>query len=243
MTETKFNNLIFLDTEATGLDEEDRIFQIAYEFQGEEKEELFKPELPIKFAAMEVTHFTNKDVKNKKPFQGSEMKRELDEIFKENIFVAHNAKFDIKMLEREGMKIEKFIDTLKVAQFLDPLGKLEAYRLQFLRYALDLDVKNAQAHDALGDVRVLKALFIRLYEKMEKDLGDEKLVIDKMVEISSNPVIYKKINFGKYAGEKLDEVVKKDKGYLEWLFREKKKQASEGDLDEDWIATLEKYLK
>jgi hypothetical protein len=37
-------------------------------------------------------------------------------------------------------------------------------------------------------------------------------------------------------------VVKKDKSYLEWLFREKKKQAAEGDLDEDWIATLEKYL-
>lgn len=239
----KFNNLIFLDTEATGLDEEDRIFQIAYEFQNEEKEELFKPELPIKFGAMEVTHFTNKDVEYKDSFQGSEMKKELEKIFSdENIFVAHNAKFDIKMLEREGLKIEKFIDTLKVAQFLDPQGKLEAYRLQFLRYALNLDVKNAQAHDALGDVRVLKALFIRLFERMKKDLGDEKLVIDKMMEISSNPVIYKKINFGKYVGEKLDEVVKKDKGYLEWLFREKKKQAAEGDLDEDWIATLEKYL-
>lgn len=212
----KYNNLIFLDTEATGLDEEDRIFQIAYEFQNEEKEELFKPELPIKFGAMEVTHFTNKDVEDKKPFQGSEMKKELENIFSNNnIFVAHNAKFDIKMLERDNVKVEKFIDTLKISQFLDPQGKLEAYRLQFLRYALDLDVKNAQAHDALGDVRVLKALFIRLYEKMEKDLGSEELVINKMVEISSNPVIYKKINFGKYVGEKLDDVIKKDKGYLE----------------------------
>ena len=50
---------------------------------------------------------------------------------------------------------------------------------------------------------------------MKKDLGDEKVVLEKMIEISSQPVIYKKINFGKYAGEKLDDIIKKDKGYLE----------------------------
>ena len=228
------DNLIFIDTETTGLNEEDRVFQIAYDFQGREYNELFKPPLPISCGSMEATHYTNKDVENKENFENSEMKKHLEEILKENIFVAHNAKFDIKMIEKEGLKVEKFIDTLKVAQFLDPAGKLEAYRLQFLRYCLDLDVKDAQAHDALGDIRVLKALFMRLFEKMKKDLGGgEEKVLEKMMEISSQPVIYKKINFGKYAGEKLEDIVKKDKGYLEWLFREKKKQAAEGDFDED----------
>jgi exodeoxyribonuclease X len=212
---TEFNNLIFIDTETTGLEEQDRIFQIAYEFQEKEYNELFKPPLPISCGSMEATHYTNKDVEEKPAFEGSEMQKHLAEIFEENIFVAHNAKFDIKMIEKENLKVGKFIDTLKVAQFLDPQGKLEAYRLQFLRYCLDLNVEDAQAHDALGDIRVLKALFVRLFEKMKKDLGDEKAVIEKMVEISSQPVIYKKINFGKYAGEKLDDVVKKDKGYLE----------------------------
>lgn len=240
---SKFNNLIFIDTETTGLNEEDRIFQVAYEFQEKEYDELFKPPIPISCGSMEATHYTNKDVEDKDSFKGSEMEKHLGKILEENIFVAHNAKFDIKMIEKEGLKVNKFIDTLKVAQFLDPHGKLEAYRLQFLRYCLDLDVKDAQAHDALGDIRVLKSLFIRLFEKMLKDFESEKDVIEKMIEISSQPVIYKKINFGKYAGEKIDDVVKKDKGYLEWLFREKKKQAAEGDLDEDWIATLEKYLK
>ena len=211
----EFDNLIFIDTETTGLGEDDRIFQIAYEFQGNEYSELFKPPIPISCASMEATHYTNKDVEDKIPFQESEMKKHLEEILKENIFVAHNAKFDIKMIEKEGLKVEKFIDTLKVAQFLDPHGKLEAYRLQFLRYCLDLDVKDAQAHDALGDIRVLKALFIRLFEKMKKDLGDDEKVIEKMIEISSQPTIYKKINFGKYAGEFLVEIVKKDRGYLE----------------------------
>jgi exodeoxyribonuclease X len=212
---TKFKNLIFIDTETTGLEEQDRFFQIAYEFQEKEYNELFKPPLEISCGSMEATHYTNEDVKDKPDFEKSEMQKHLGEILGENIFVAHNAKFDIKMVEKENLKVGKFIDTLKVAQFLDPQGKLEAYRLQFLRYCLKLNVKDAQAHDALGDIRVLKALFVRLFEKMEKDLGDEKAVIEKMVEISSNPVIYKKINFGKYAGEKLDDVVKKDKSYLE----------------------------
>ncbi len=234
--------LIFIDTETTGLEEKDRIFQVAYDFQDKEYNELFKPPVPISCGSMEATHYTNKDVEDKKPFENSEMKKHLEEILKENIFVAHNAKFDIQMLEKEGLKIEKFIDTYKVAQFLDPQGKLEAYRLQFLRYCLDLEVKDAQAHDALGDIRVLKALFIRLFEKMKKDLGDENLVLEKMMEISKQPILIKKFSFGKYVGEFVEVVLKKDRGYLEWLLREKRKQAAEGDLDEDWIHTLEKIL-
>ena len=236
------NNLIFIDTETTGLNEEDRLFQIAYDFQGKEYNELFKPPVPISCASMEATHYTNKDVENKKSFENSKMKKHLEEILKENIFVAHNAKFDIKMIEKEGLKVEKFIDTLKVAQFLDPVGKLEAYRLQFLRYCLDLDVKDAQAHDALGDIRVLKALFMRLFDKMEKDLGDEEKVLEKMIEISSQPVLIRRFGFGKYIGELVEDILKRDREYLEWLFKQKKRQAAEGDFDEDWIFTLEKYL-
>ena len=210
-----FDNLIFIDTETTGLNEDDRLFQVAYEFQGKEYSELFKPPVPISCGSMEATHYTNKDIEDKESFQNSEMKKHLEEILSKNIFVAHNAKFDIKMIEKEGLKVGKFIDTLKVAQFLDPQGKLEAYRLQFLRYCLDLDVKEAQAHDALGDIRVLKALFLRLFEKMKKDLGEDEKVIQKMIEISSQPTIIKKFSFGKYLGEFVEVVAEKDKGYLE----------------------------
>jgi DNA polymerase III alpha subunit (gram-positive type) len=212
---TEFNNLIFIDTETTGLEEQDRIFQIAYEFQGKEYNELFKPPLEISCGSMEATHYTNKDVADKPAFENSEMKKHLAEILKENIFVAHNAKFDIKMIEKENLKVEKFIDTLKVAQFLDPQGKLEAYRLQFLRYCLDLDVKDAQAHDALGDIRVLKALFVRLFDKMKKNFKTDNEVLEKMMEISQQPVIIKKFNFGKYQGEFVEVVAQKDRGYLE----------------------------
>lgn len=241
--EEKFKNLLFIDTETTGLEEDDRVFQVAYEFNGEEKNELFKPEKKIAIEAMETTHFTNRDVEDKKPFKGSEMEKDLQGIFEneQNLFIAHNAKFDVKMLEKENIKVGKVIDTLKVTQFLDTDTKLDAYRLQYLRYALDLDVKNAQAHDALGDIRVLKALFVRLYEKMLKENSHTE-VLEKMVEISQNPIEIKKINFGKHAGKFVSEVAMEDKGYLEWLLREKQKEATNGNIDEDWIFTLKKFL-
>ncbi len=242
-TEEEFKKLLFIDTETTGLEKEDRIFQVAYEFEGVEYNELFKPNIPICIEAMETTHFTNKDVADKEIFKDSKIEKHLEKIFQnsENIFIAHNAKFDVKMIEKENLKVNSVIDTLKIAQFLDPDAKLKAYRLQYLRYALDLEVENAQAHDALGDIRVLKALFIRLYEKMLKD-NSPKEVIEKMLEISSKPILIKRINFGKHKGELVSDVAMTDKGYLEWLFKEKKKQALEGDNDEDWMFTLKTYL-
>ena len=238
-----FKKLLFIDTETTGLGEEDRVFQVAYEFEAVEYNELFKPALPICIEAMETTHFTNKDVADKGDFKDSKMEKHLAEIFKntENIFIAHNAKFDVKMLEKENLKVGPVIDTLKIAQFLDPNTKLGAYRLQYLRYALDLEVKDAQAHDALGDIRVLKSLFERLFDKMAKDESPEN-VIEKMIKISAEPMEIKKINFGKHKGKLVSEVAMTDKGYLQWLLKEKEKQAAEGDVDEDWIFTLKKYI-
>lgn len=215
--EKEFKKLLFIDTETTGLGQEDRVFQVAYDFDGVEYNESFKPELPICIEAMETTHVTNKDIADKKAFADSEMEKHLSGIFSdsENIFIAHNAKFDVKMLEKENLKVGPVIDTLKIAQFLDPHAKLGAYRLQYLRYALDLEVVDAQAHDALGDIRVLKALFIRLYEKMLKESTDQSETIQKMIQISSEPVLIKKINFGKHAGKMLEEVAEVDKGYLQ----------------------------
>ncbi len=239
------SKLLFLDTETTGREEQDRIFQVAFSFEGKEKSELFRPPVPLSVEAMEATHYTNKDVKDKAPFKGSKLYRELEEILSDPsvVFVAHNAQFDIEMLKREGLKVKRFIDTLKVAQYLDPEAKLGAYRLQYLRYALDLEVKGAQAHDALGDVKVLKALFERLFKKMKQELQDDEAVIKKMEEVSRAPTEIKRISFGKYQGKLLIEILQEDRGYLEWLLKQKEKdQENPHEQNEDWIYTLKKLL-
>ncbi|MCK5589064.1 MAG: hypothetical protein KAI16_02005 [Candidatus Pacebacteria bacterium] len=236
--------IIFLDTETTGVNTEDRLFQVAYDFNGHQESELFLPPLPICIEASETTHYTNEDVKDKQPFLESTFKNKLKEILSNNeiIFIAHNAKFDIEMLKKEGIEVFSFIDTLKIAQYLDCDAKLNAYRLQYLRYALKLDVGKIPAHDALGDVIVLKALFERLYTKMSSQTTNPNNILNEMIEISLKPTLIKKFTFGKHIGELVETIAQKDKGYLEWLLKQKHQQAAEGDIDENWIFTLKTYL-
>ena len=238
------SNLVFLDTETTGIGADGRLCQLAYSFEGKEFEALFKPPVPIEIEAMSVTHITNKMVADKETFQGSQMKKDVENLFSgDNILVAHNAQFDAGILKREGLEIKNIIDTLKIAQHLDVDGDIPKYKLQYLRYYFDLDVENASAHDALGDVRVLERLFERYFQQMLIDLGTEEKVLQAMMEISARPVLIKKFNFGKYMGEKVSEVAKKDSGYLSWLFNQKVMARENGiENDEDWIFTLDKYL-
>lgn len=248
-TETKENsmnrnNLVFLDTETTGMGAEDRVCQVAYAFAGEEFESLFKPPLPITIDAMAVAHITNKMVADREPFADSAMRKHLQTVFSaDNILVAHNAPFDAEMLKREGLVIKRSIDTFKLAHHLDAEHVVPRQSLQYLRYYYDLDVDDAPAHSALGDVRVLRKLFDRFYGEMEATLGDEERVVQAMLEISARPILFDKFNFGKYVGRKVSEVAAEDANYVGWLLNQKiMTRESGGDNDENWIYTLDHYL-
>ena len=233
-------NLIFLDTETTGNEVgKDRLCQICYKYDGKIKTAYFKPPLPISIKAMSVTHITNKMVADKEAFIGSKMAGELADLLKEGILVAHNAKFDIAILEAEGINVPNFICTLRIARHFDEDCVIPEYNLQFLRYFLDLEIEGG-AHDAESDVKTLYGVFERLLNKVKEKIPDEKQAIEKMIEISANPVIFKKFNFGKYKDMLVADVYKKDAGYLEWLLKTK---LADGAQDEDWIYTLQYYLK
>ena len=69
---------IFLDTETTGTEKEDRLCQLAYKTEaGTIVNELFKPPLPIKIDSMCVHHITNEMVANKLAFKDSKDHRKL----------------------------------------------------------------------------------------------------------------------------------------------------------------------
>ncbi len=225
--------LIFLDTEATGNElGKDRLCQVCYKTSAGTKVGYFKPPIPISVKAMSITHITNKMLEDKEPFVGSEMKKELEELLKEGVLVAHTALFDIAMLKAEGVEVPRFIDTLRVVRHLDQENKIPEHNLQYLRYFLELEVDGG-AHDAEEDVRVLEAVFKRLYAKLPD--------IDAMVEISSRPTLFKNFIFGKYKGKPVAEVLQTDRRYMEWLLNT---MLSAGqDTDEDWIYTLKHFLK
>lgn len=238
---SKINKLIFFDTETTGNTEKDYLCQIAYKSGDESFVGFYKPPIKIPPEASAVHHITNKMLENKLSFKETEDFKKIKELFEHenSVVIAHNTQFDLTMLKKEGIKPEKFICTLRLARFLDPEGKIERYNLQYLRYLLDLDVQ-ATAHDALGDVLVLEKLFDRLKKKLiEKENLSEETYLDRMIEISSHPSIFKYINFGKHSGKELKQISKTDKNYLEWLLKQKEES---DQIDEDWIYTLKHYL-
>ena len=224
---------IFLDTETTGTEKDDRLCQLAYKLEtGEIVNELFKPPLPIAIEPMSIHHITNEMVENKPPFKNSNDHRKLVDLLNDdkNILVAHNAKFDVDMLEKEGVHPKKVICTLKLARHLDPNGVIPKYNLQYLRYFLGIKIE-ATAHDALGDILVLEKLFERLFAKMSKDIGPAA-VEKRMMDISSKPVLLTRMYFGKHKGEFFRDI---PKDYLQWL-------SGKDDLDEDMRFTVGHYL-
>lgn len=240
---------IFFDTETTGKEAKDRLCQFAFAEYGVgesidligEVQYLFKPAVPVGIEAMSIHHITNEMLADQSAFVGSEVHANLKELMEDpdNYCIAHNAKFDVAMLAKEDIVPKNVICTLKIARHLDTEGKIPQYKLQYLRYLLGLNVV-ATAHDALGDVRVLKALFDRLYAKVAEGytipFPMPEDYLKEMVRLSSQPVTLVRFSFGKHKGKLIADV---DKSYLLWLYNSEKEKP---DADEDMLYTLKKYI-
>ena len=235
--------IIFFDTETTGNEpKKDFVCQLAYKTDTVTFSELFKPLIPIPPEASAITHITNKMVADKPAFKESDNYGTIKLLFEDpnSVVVAHNAKFDLAIIAKEDILPANFICTLRVARYLDKENVIPQYKLQYLRYYLDIEIE-AEAHDALGDVLVLEKLFERLLAKIMKEESiDESKAIERMIEISSKPSLMNMFNFGKYNGKTVADVVKVDPGYLEWMLTQK--EQTNPETEEDWIYTLRYYL-
>ncbi|MCC7436315.1 hypothetical protein IT402_00340 [Candidatus Nomurabacteria bacterium] len=235
--------ILFFDTETTGNTPEDRIVQLAVKERGDSTpviNELFKPPFPIPFESSAVHHISNKMVNDKPNFKDHPRYSEIKDIFEnENtIVVAHNSAFDVAMLSHEDIHPTNVICTYKTIREIDTDIDFTNYKLQYLRYALDMEL-DVGAHDALADVIVLEKLFEYLLNKISSNGLNEKDALEKMLTITKEPAFIREFTFGKHKGMRVEEVAKIDPGYLSWLLTEKLKNPIGED---DWIFTLQKYL-
>lgn len=237
--------IIFFDTETTGNTKEDYLCQLAIKERGIEQpliNALFKPMKQIPIECTMIHHISNKKVADRPLFKKAEEYKAIKALFenKETISVAHNAEFDTRILSNDDINVATKICTFKVIRELDMDGKFPMHKLQYLRYALDIEL-DVPAHDAFADVLVLEQLFEwELQEGMKKWNLNEEETLQKMIEISKQPLTFLKFDFGKHKGRLIAEVAQTDPGYLSWLL-EQKRQSNQDETD--WINTLTQYVK
>ena len=240
---------VLFDTETTGGNEEDRIIQIGSMIVDAKEpievfDELCSCEIPIKLEAMEVHNITPDLIEGKPKFIDSKFYNRLNELnSSENFLIAHNLPFDLGMLEKEGFKNSfTLIDTLRCARHL--LVDSPYHRLQYLRYSLELyksELEEAnkhnitiKAHDAIGDVLVMKLLLSKLVT-LAKEQFPQNNPMQVLAQLTKQPIFVKTFKFGKYKGRSIEEICDEDIGYINWFM-------DNMELDEDMKYTLDKIM-
>lgn len=240
---------VLFDTETTGNQDDDKVIQfgamiVAQNGEVEAYDELCSTDVEIKLEAMEVHNITPDLLIGKPKAVETSFYKRLEELnSQENYLIAHNINFDMSMIEKEGfINSYKIIDTLRCAKHLFP--EMPYHRLQYLRYALELYKKEQKeadkynitikAHDAIGDVLVMKLFLSKLVAKCREIYPDYN-PMEKLVDLTKTPVLIKSFRFGKYKNREIAEVAQEDPGYLNWM-------KTNMDLDEDLKYTLDKVL-
>ncbi|MBP6162732.1 MAG: 3'-5' exonuclease [Aliarcobacter sp.] len=240
---------VLFDTETTGNQEEDRVIQfgamvVDQKGKVEAFDELCSSDVEIKIEAMEVHNITPDLLIGKPKAVETNFYQKLEELnTNENFLIAHNISFDLGMIKKEGFVNQyQLIDTLRCAKHLFP--ELPYHRLQYIRYALELfKVEETEAskhnitikaHDAIGDVLVMKLFLTKLVAKCRQIYPDYN-PIEKLAELTKTPVFIKTFKFGKHKGKDVEQVAKEDAGYLNWM-------RTNMELDDDLKYTLDKVL-
>ena len=241
---------VLFDTETTGNQDDDKVIQfgamiVDQKGKVEAFDELCSTDVAIKLEAMEVHNITPDLLVGKPKAVETNFYKKLEELnSNENYLIAHNISFDMGMIKKEGFVNQyQLIDTLRCAKHLFP--ELPYHRLQYIRYALELykieEIEAAKhnitikAHDAIGDVLVMKLFLSKLVGK-SREIYPDYNPIEKLAELTKTPVFIQTFKFGKYKGKDVEVVAKEDPSYLNWM-------RGNMELDEDLRYTLDKVLK
>ncbi|RLD63205.1 MAG: 3'-5' exonuclease [Bacteroidetes bacterium] len=237
--------IVFFDLETTGLDVvNDRIVEISIvKVSPDGKEEIktkrLNPTIPISEEATKIHHITNEDVKDEPTFKS--IAKSLAKFIEGCDIAGFNSnKFDVPLLVEEflradvdiDMKKRKFIDVQSIFHKMEKRTLIAAYKFYCNK---DLTQAHSAEADTLATYEVLKAQ-LDLYKDVDyqdTDGSKSKPIIndvDALSEFSSQTknvdfagrIVYDKngvevINFGKHKGKPVEEVLKKEPSYYNWI--------------------------
>lgn len=224
--------LIFFDLETTGLAiSADRIIEIAYvkimpngiTLSGDI---FLNPQADISKESSEIHGMTNADLRDKPTFK--QKAQEIWEIFNNCYYAGFNImNFDLPMLRREFLRVgmdfdyaqSKIIDSKIIFHFMEPRTLSAAYKFY-------CNKEHKKAHSALADiqatVKILNKQLVKYKEARDWDfiykihhLSDDRYVDNERKFYWRNGQAY--FTFSKYRDTALEEVVKKDPEFLEWI--------------------------
>ena len=227
--------LVFFDIEATGLNiATDRIVELCYikifpDGKEESQTMRFNPGIPISAEATAVNGIKDEDVAHCPAFK--EKAAALAETFQGCDFAGFNSNFfDIPMLAEEFLRAGVNFDFNK-AEFIDVQNiyhKMERRNLA-AAYKFYCGKELTNAHTAMADTQatyeVLKGQLDRYPTELKNDvdfLADFSRR-NRNVDLAGRVVFDEKgvetINFGKYKGRPVAEVLRRDPGYLAWILQ------------------------
>ncbi len=226
------NPIIFFDLETTGLNiTADKIVELSYikvypNGQEESKTLRLNPGIPIPPQSTAVHHITDEDVKDAPTFKM--VAKELARTFEGCDIAGFNSnRFDVPLLQEEflnaGVDIDltrhRFIDVQTIFHKMEQRNLSAAYKF-YCGKSLD------DAHSANADTRatyeVLKAQLDR-YPSLQNDVqflsefSSQNKNADLAGRIIYNDKHEEVFNFGKYKGQRVADVLKRDSGYYGWM--------------------------
>ena len=226
------NPLVFFDLETTGIDiAKDRIVEISMVKVMPNGEEIVKtrrinPGMPIPPESTAIHGITDEDVKDCPKFK--EIAKSLAAQIEGCDLAGFNSnRFDIPMLAEEflraGVDVDlnrrKFIDVQKIFHKMEQRNLTAAYK-----FYCNKDLANAHSAEAdtMATYEVLKAQLDR-YPELENDVNflSKYSSFTNNVDFAGRMVYNEKgqevINFGKYKGRVVEEVLKSDPSYYAWI--------------------------
>lgn len=197
-----------IDTETTGIEDpaemveigwtDVRLFPDGWAIERGPHSLLVNPGMPISFPAMAVHHITEHEASfGLSPETALKMA-----LTGADIVCAHNWRFDSRFI-RSTLPA---ICTFKCSRTIWP--DLQSHGNGAIRYELGLclgDERTQPSHRAGPDTWVTAHILLKLLETRS---------VEDLIHISSNPVLLRKIGFGKHEGKKFSEL---PWDYLDWI--------------------------
>ncbi len=227
--------LVFFDIEATGLNiAHDRIVELCfikiYPDGSEEAHTMrFNPEIPISAEASAVNGIKDEDVANCPTFK--EKAADIAAMLKDCDMAGYNSNhYDVPLLVEEFIRAGVNFDITQ-CRFVDVQGifhKMEQRNLS-AAYRFYCDKELTDAHTALADTRATYEVLLGQLERYGDNLKNDVEFLanfsrrNRNVDLAGRIVLNDKdvptVNFGKYRGQPLTDVLLKDPGYYSWVMQ------------------------